>query len=91
MHATRYRAPPAEALRIVDLDGLVAIYHRPSGTTHLVDMPVPEILAALAQRWLDAPRVLAALAQDYDIVDADAAAMTARLAELVEAGLVERG
>ena len=91
MAATRWRAPPGDALVSVYLDGLVALYHRPSGTTHLVDAPVPEILATLAGRWLEAEALLTALAADYDVPDADVVALTARLEELAEAGLVERG
>jgi PqqD family protein of HPr-rel-A system len=86
----RYRAPAAEALRVVLLDGIVAVYHRPSAQTHLVVSPVPEILEALAGEWLDAGTLLAGLSERYDMPDADAAALAARLDELVGTGLVER-
>ena len=52
--------------------------------------PAPEILEALAEAPLDAAALLAKLRADYDLVDADLAALTARLDELVETGLVER-
>jgi PqqD family protein of HPr-rel-A system len=87
--AARYRAAPAGALRAVELDGLTILYHRASGITHVVAPPVPEILAALAGEGLTLEALLAALARDYALVDADAAALAARLEELVAAGLVE--
>lgn len=86
----RYRAPGAGELRIVPLDELIAVYHRASGQTHLVVSPVPELLEALADRWLTAEDLLAALATDYDLPDGDNTALVARLDELAETGLVER-
>ncbi len=87
---TRYRAPAPDALRILALDDLTAIYHRASGQTHVVAPPVPELLALLAGQALNAGDVLAALAAAYDLPDADEAAVVARLDELVSIGLVER-
>ncbi len=76
------------ALRAVPLDAFVAVYHRPSGITHLLTSPAPEILAALAERALTADGLLASLTNDYELEDA--ASLIARLDELVAAGLVER-
>lgn len=90
MAEPRYRAPGAEALRIVPLDEIVAVFHRPSAQTHLVVSPVPEMIGALASEWMTATALLARLAERYDMPDADPAALTARLDELVETGLVER-
>lgn len=90
MSAPRYRAPAAGALRIVPLDDLIAIHHRPSGQTHLVASPVPEILAELGETWTEVDTLLTRLATAYDMLDSDAAALAARLEELAEAGLVER-
>lgn len=87
----RYRAAPAATLRVEPLDSLTLIYHRTSGITHVVDSPVPELLAALRDGPLTLDETLSALAQAHDLVDPDAAALAARLDELVEAGLVERG
>ena len=42
---TRYRAP--DPLLIVQLDALAAVFHRPTGTTQLVEPLVPELLDAL--------------------------------------------
>ena len=85
-----YRAASSAALRIVPLDALTLIYHRASGITHVVDSPVPEILEMLGQDALDAPALLARMADRFALVDADPAALEARLEELVVAGLVER-
>ncbi|MDH4742943.1 HPr-rel-A system PqqD family peptide chaperone [Sphingomonas sp. CBMAI 2297] len=87
---TAYRAAPPETLRIVPLDALTLIYHRASGITHVVDAPVPEMLEALAADELTVDQLLARLAERYDLLDADPAALAMRLDELVQAGLVER-
>ncbi|VVT14069.1 conserved hypothetical protein [Sphingomonas sp. EC-HK361] len=87
MGAVVYRAAPPDALVSITLDILTAIFHRPSGTTHLVIAPAPEILAALAEAPLSADALLARLAADYDLGEIDA--LSERLAELIDAGLVE--
>lgn len=86
----RWRAPPADALKIHALDDLTAIYHRASGLTHVVTSPAPEILAALAGNALTLDELLAALARDYALGDADRDALAARVEELAIAGLVMR-
>ena len=86
----RYRAPPPAALRIVALDALSAIYHRASGQTQGVAPPVPEILDLLADRAMTADDLLAALAEQFDLPDGAAAALTERQDELDDTGLVER-
>ncbi|HEX8303007.1 HPr-rel-A system PqqD family peptide chaperone [Sphingomonas sp.] len=86
---TQYRAASPETLRIVPLDALTLIYHRASGITHVVDAPVPEILEALAEP-LSVDALLARLAAEYDLLDADPLALAVRLDELATAGLVER-
>ncbi len=88
--AATFRAAPADALRIVPLDLLTAIHHRRSGQTHVVASPVPEILAALRDAPMDADALLAELGKRFELEDADAAGLHARLEELVETGLVER-
>jgi PqqD family protein of HPr-rel-A system len=85
-----YRAADPATLRVVPLDALTLIYHRASGITHVVDAPVPEILDALAEKPMGALALLEHLAEQYDLVDADAAALAIRLDELARAGLVER-
>lgn len=84
-----YRAPPAAALRMEAVDAVTLIYHRASGITHVVGAPVPEILDALSGEGMSAVELLARLGRRYDLVDADADALSARLDELVAAGLVE--
>ncbi|MEG3180465.1 HPr-rel-A system PqqD family peptide chaperone [Sphingomonas sp. LT1P40] len=86
---TRYRAASPATLRVEALDDLTLIYHRASGITHVVDSPVPELIAVLAEA-LTLEETLAALAAAHDLVDPDAGALAARLDELVLAGLVER-
>lgn len=86
----RYRAADRASLRIVPLDVLTAIYHRASGQTHIVEAPVPEILAALGDEVLDVNAILDRLARDYALVDPDTAALADRLEELAAAGLVTR-
>lgn len=85
-----YRAASPDGLIVAPVDLLTAIYHRASGQTHLMASPAPEILDALGQGALDADALLARLRADYDLVDADPAALAARLDELVATGLVER-
>ena len=84
----RFRAPPPDALIAAPLDEFTAVFHRPSGITHLLTTPAPEILAALADAPLSIDDLLDRLAQGYAVVDADAAALAARIEELVAAGLV---
>ncbi|WP_294263225.1 HPr-rel-A system PqqD family peptide chaperone [uncultured Sphingomonas sp.] len=84
----RYRAADRASLRIVPLDVLTALYHRASGQTHIVEAPVPEILAALGEETLDVHAILDRLARDYALVDPDPAALADRLEELAAAGLV---
>lgn len=73
------------------LDGLTALYHRPSGMTHILVAPAPEILAALADGPADAEELLRRIGEKFDIEAEDAAgAISARLAELETAGLVRR-
>jgi PqqD family protein of HPr-rel-A system len=87
-----YQAEPADQLLIEPLDAITLIYHRRSGTTHMVAEPVPEIVAAMAADVVDAPAVIARLADDFDIGAGDAAidAVVARLEELADLGIVHR-
>lgn len=86
----RYRAAPAGALVVAPLDQLTAVYHRPSGVTHLVDAPVPELLGVLADEPADAPALLARMAVAFDVADADPDALAERLEEMVALGLARR-
>jgi PqqD family protein of HPr-rel-A system len=83
-----YLADDAEALTTVALDGLSLVYHAPSGATHIVAPPAPEILQALGEGPADAAELLRRLHEKYEF-DGDEA-IHARLGELEEAGLVRR-
>jgi PqqD family protein of HPr-rel-A system len=91
MTGPRYIADPPAAMRTVELDGLSALYHRPSGLTHILAAPAPQIIAALAGLAGDAEEILARISADFDPEAEDApAAIAARLAELEAAGLVRK-
>ncbi|MGJ8535813.1 MAG: HPr-rel-A system PqqD family peptide chaperone [Parasphingopyxis sp.] len=92
MTATAYRADPPEARRMVALDGVALIFHRPSGLTHILAPPAPQILDALAEGAAEPAALLDRLKRDYDFGDSDdlEAALEARLAELEMSGLVWR-
>ena len=87
MAAPRYIADPEDQVRIVALDGLSVIFHAPSGMTHIVAPPTPEILTALRKGPADAAELLRRLRAHYEIEGDD---VTARLDELEAAGLVRR-
>ena len=92
MAGPRYIADPKDQLRAVALEGLTILFHRPSGMTHLLAPPGPQILAALSGKAGDAEEVLQRIAEQFDLDAEDpAAAIAARLAELEAAGLVRRG
>ena len=84
-----YIADEEGAVRAVPLDGLVALFHAPSGMTHIVAPPAPQILEALREGPGDARAILARIGELYEIEDGGDA-IEARLAELEAAGLVRR-
>lgn len=78
-------------IRAVELDGLSVLFHAPSGMTHIVAAPAPQILDALRIGPADAGELLARLRAWYDFEGEDVAdAIDARLEELEAAGLVRR-
>lgn len=83
-----YCAPPASALLVEPLDALTLVFHRGSGITHVLASPAPEILAALAGEGLTLDALMMRLASEFELADADRAALAARVEELVAAGLV---
>ena len=89
MAGPRYIADTPDLIRAVALDGLTALFHTPSGMTHIVAPPAPQILDVLADNPGDADEILARIRARFD-VDSDGAAeaIAARLAELETAGLV---
>lgn len=84
-----YRAAPPSSLLIEALDELTVAYHRRSGATHLLASPAPELLQALREP-AEVEELLARLADAFVLVDGGREALSARLDELVAAGLVER-
>jgi PqqD family protein of HPr-rel-A system len=88
MAGTAYIADPASAVTEVALDGLTLLFHAPSGMTHIVASPAPEILDALREGPADAAELLRRLRARFEF-DGDEA-IHARLAELEAAGLVRR-
>ena len=92
MPSDRYVADPPADRPAIALEGLTILYHRPSGVTHVVSPPVPELLAALAQGPADSAEIVARLSAEHDVAGEDAleAIVAARLDELAAAGLVRR-
>lgn len=89
MAARHFRAAGAADLRFEVLDELTVVYHRPSGLSHLVTSPMPEMLGVLGKEALTRDTLLERLATAFDVVDASLETLDARLNELVAAGLVE--
>ncbi len=89
MAGPRYIADPENCFSIVELDGLTAMFHRPSGMTHILAPPAPEILLALAGNAADAGGLVQRLSTRFD-VEGGEEALAARLEELEAAGLVSK-
>lgn len=89
---TIYRAPdPADFAPPVVLDGFTLIYHRPSGQTHMLAEPAPEILAVLAEGDAGPIDIVRRLARDHGMLDSEGdveAVIAARMAELAGLGLI---
>ncbi len=91
MAGSIYIADPEGAIRSVELDGLSVIFHQPSGMTHIVAAPAPQILDMLRAGPADAAELLRRLRARYDFEGDEAEeAIHARLDELEAAGLVRR-
>lgn len=93
MALPRFRAEDAANLIIKPLDDLSLIYHRRSGTTHVVASPVPEMLGVMGGDPLGVEEILERLSQQFDLGDETEsliAVVAARLEELTALGLVER-
>jgi PqqD family protein of HPr-rel-A system len=84
--AKLYFRDSADCLVRRSLDGLVLLYHRPSCITHIVDSPLPEILAALTEQPQSAEALMAALAEQHDL-DGDVAGLEQHLDALTVLGL----
>jgi PqqD family protein of HPr-rel-A system len=82
-----YIAEPPATLRRVELDGLTAFFHSPSGMTHILAPPAPQILELLAAGPADAGELYAQLSARFEI-SGGVAELQSRLDELQAAGLV---
>lgn len=94
---TAYAALTASAIKRVPLGGLEAVYHLPSGITHLLAEPVPDLLDTLAAqapgRYVTADEMLVLIGERFDVLGDDPAerpqaVLAERLAELAALGLV---
>lgn len=89
MSEPRYRTVAADLILVEPLDIFTAVFHRPSGITHLLSEPAPQIMEALATEPLTLRALADRLMQHYELDGADAmAALRARVDELEAAGLV---
>jgi PqqD family protein of HPr-rel-A system len=83
-------ADPKDCTIAQEADGLILLYHRPSGMTHILAPPAPQILEVLREQG-DRDQVAERIAARFELQSDDpAAAVEARLAELEAAGLVRR-
>lgn len=88
---SHYRRDGEDAILRCVLDDIVLLYHRPSGQTHMVISPVPEILDMMADgEPASAQTIHDALAQRYDLGAPDdaVAEIGVHLAHLDALGLV---
>jgi len=92
MPALVYRATrPSDFAPTVTIEDFTLIYHRPSGNTHLLAEPAPEILAALGEGPATPADILLRLERNYGVDRGDGAEMViaARMAELSGLGLIQ--
>ena len=89
MPGPRFVADPPALTRRVEMDGLTALFHIPSGMTHLLAAPAPQILDVIANDPGDPAEILSRMAVAFD-VEGGEEAILARLAELEASGLVSR-
>ena len=91
MALPHFAADPPEASQSVELEGLTLLYHRPSGMTHILAPPAPQILDTLAPGPAGVEEIARRMSERFELEEEDAiSAITARLAELEASGLVWR-
>jgi PqqD family protein of HPr-rel-A system len=83
----RYEADLPDVVRSVELEGLTLLYHRPSGATHVLAPPAPQILDVLREGAASLSELQARMAARFDLAGGEEE-LAARLAELEAAGLV---
>jgi PqqD family protein of HPr-rel-A system len=86
-----YRTDYPQNCRTHPIDGMMLVFHRPSGETHFLDSPVPEMLDLLAGEPMDAARLSSALCARLGLTEDEEAraVVAARLGDLVATGLVQ--
>lgn len=87
----RFRRDATGTMLCRTLDDITLYFHRPSGQTHMVISPVPEILAQMDDgAALSVADIHDRLAQDFDLGDRSAAMadIAAHVETLVSLGLV---
>lgn len=86
-----YRSDFPQHCRTHAIDGMLLVFHRPSGTTHFLASPVPEMLALLAEASSDSADLCRRLCERLAVPQDDEAlaVVAARLRELVASGLVQ--
>lgn len=92
MAGPRYVADEKALIRKVELDGLAALFHLPSGMTHILAPPAPQILDVIAAEPGDAGEILGRMSRSFDVERGEESerAIEARLQELEAAGLVRK-
>jgi PqqD family protein of HPr-rel-A system len=65
MAGALYIADPESAVATVALDGLSVLFHAPSGTTHILAAPAPEILGVLRDGPADLDEIFRRLSESY--------------------------
>lgn len=93
MTASLYRTDFPNHCQTHAIDGMTLVFHRPSGATHFLDSPIPELLALLTETPLNAIALGRALCEQLELPydDEAQAVVDARLAELVASGLAQAG
>ena len=82
----RYFRDGEDAFVLHSLDGLTLLFHRSSGITHILDSPLPEIVAALEEEPCSLETLMARLSLHYDL-EGDAQGLEQHLDSLVMLGL----
>jgi PqqD family protein of HPr-rel-A system len=85
----RFKADPNADIRTVELEGLTLLFHRPSGATHVLAPPAPQILELLRGAPATPAEIRERLDERFDL-EGDEAELAARISELESAGLISR-
>ncbi len=88
----QFQAANPDDLILHELDAMTAIFHRPSGLTHVVADPVPAILEVMGASAMTAATVARLLSEQFELepgADVENVVL-ARLDELCALGLAEQ-